>query len=670
MVFDCWPDGSGYSARIAFDVEGLQWQPVDHIQWDHGRANLTFRRVHGADSQWFSVFITDGVLSGRYTQIVSPSAPKPSISAFTGHLTGWNATQLDRKLVPRAWEVRISGDHLSVARIRIDGSAGEFVGRFKIYARVSGSSSDDYGTWYEEPEIDLSEISWDGSTLRFVRSDADHPDWRQTFVGKADGRHLDGSWSDSTRPGQTFVWGGLAAEHVPSLVAAPGRVEVLGFGLRSRTDDERNEWQEGTRRRLLRLIQGGGPTPTSVTVNPAQLPPNGGPGWMPPLPAPSVPDRDDWPAPAQNYSIIKIEIRSDIPNPYGGTPARRITYARLAVPHTLLPGGLPAVVVLNGHYGSAREILPEAGFSPHESQFYWYGDAFARRNWAVLAVEILHRHDSYVYKCPTGSGALDASSMSVTQNSVTFAPFEDPDWEESGERLWDAMRGLDYLLSLPFVDKERVVVTGLSLGGEISTYLGALDTRSRLVLPAGFSPDMNVENLFGSGDDSHRCFAWAYGVFSEYVDTSDYHALVSPRPLIVETSTGDSTYCPPKLPPRTTHPELPMNQPPCWFRGDKQVARRSRAAYGPAGHNYIHYLHHDSGPGLAGNPDCHRYHVGRQPLAHIGASGATSPGMGPPHVTAAAITEPSQTQVRDWQTDATTSDLDVDLFELIDQLIP
>ncbi|MBM3740755.1 MAG: acetylxylan esterase, partial [Acidobacteria bacterium] len=44
-------------------------------------------------------------------------------------------------------------------------------------------------------------------------------------------------------------------------------------------------------------------------------------------------------------------------------------------------------------------------------------------------------------------------------------------------RIWDGIRGIDYLQSLPEVDKERIGVTGCSGGGTLTTYIAALDDR-------------------------------------------------------------------------------------------------------------------------------------------------------------------------------------------------
>lgn len=56
--------------------------------------------------------------------------------------------------------------------------------------------------------------------------------------------------------------------------------------------------------------------------------------------------------------------------------------------------------------------------------------------------------------------------------------FDSSDWEEDGERSWDVMRALDYLLSLKYVDAKCVLITGLSMGGEITTITVKVSNRN------------------------------------------------------------------------------------------------------------------------------------------------------------------------------------------------
>ena len=48
---------------------------------------------------------------------------------------------------------------------------------------------------------------------------------------------------------------------------------------------------------------------------------------------------------------------------------------------------------------------------------------------------------------------------------------------------WDGIRAIDYLLTRPEVDPNRIGVTGLSGGGTQSSYIGAIDQRVAAVAP-------------------------------------------------------------------------------------------------------------------------------------------------------------------------------------------
>ena len=52
--------------------------------------------------------------------------------------------------------------------------------------------------------------------------------------------------------------------------------------------------------------------------------------------------------------------------------------------------------------------------------------------------------------------------------------------------IWDAKRSIDYLLSRPEVDPLRVGAAGCSGGGALTTFIGALDSRLKAVIPAVF----------------------------------------------------------------------------------------------------------------------------------------------------------------------------------------
>ncbi|MGD0223097.1 MAG: acetylxylan esterase [Terriglobia bacterium] len=61
----------------------------------------------------------------------------------------------------------------------------------------------------------------------------------------------------------------------------------------------------------------------------------------------------------------------------------------------------------------------------------------------------------------------------------------------AGWMVWDSMRGIDYLLTLPDVDPERIGVTGNSGGGLNTLFTAALDVRVRAAVVVGFTFEFN-----------------------------------------------------------------------------------------------------------------------------------------------------------------------------------
>ncbi len=96
-----------------------------------------------------------------------------------------------------------------------------------------------------------------------------------------------------------------------------------------------------------------------------------------------------------------------------------------------------------------------------------------------------------------------------------------------GARLWDLMRCVDYLESLPQVDRSRIGCAGLSLGGEMAMWLGAMDERINATVSSGFLTVMDQM-------EQNHCMCWKFDGLRDLVDYADIYSLTAPRPLLCQ----------------------------------------------------------------------------------------------------------------------------------------
>ncbi len=190
------------------------------------------------------------------------------------------------------------------------------------------------------------------------------------------------------------------------------------------------------------------------------------------------------------YRVREMEINS--------TSGRRIRI--VVTTPTLKRGPFPAVVCIGGHGSNL--------YSPYGLDTISGEGERAKRD--------------AIYK---GFGTVLASTGYVTI-STTVSQHEV--YEEGrllmGERLWDLMRCVDYLQSMPEVDDRRIGCAGLSLGGEMAMWLGAMDERIAATVSAGFLTTMDHM-------EQNHCMCWKFDGLRELVDYADIYSLIAPRPL-------------------------------------------------------------------------------------------------------------------------------------------
>lgn len=573
---------------------------LTHISWRPCSRQIIFCRDTGNAWEWFQGTIVEGVITGRFTCATRSSASPPPEHCFLHRFTGWNSDYLDRDIVPRVYDI-VLGQRCK-AILRLDRSSqGLLSGRFKVYATWNGTTWDAAG---EEVEYDLHVQYWDGQVISFVRQGNG---LQEKFTGIADGNGISGTYM-STNQKDLYSWYGE-------------RSQVLSYGIAEKSLCERKKWQERVSLQLMLMLMADNPTPSSSSIirgkfniTPAEL---------------YTSIRDDacscWP---QQYRLHEFFLEHILPPAWKQRfPLFRQSHAWLAVP-TEPPGSgkYPVAVVLHGHGSSAWEMFQ--GGENEQSSKYWYGDAFARRGYVVLGLDLAPQRDHP----PCEDDRVN--DLPLQDNPILPARHarlaHASDWEQSGMDVWDVMRALDLLLAGQLgvqVDASSIVIAGLDMGAEIALQTAALDPRITMLITAGLPADLHVKQYL----DDYCRWCWRYANICEYVDVSDLFALVAPRPVVMETGLHDRT--------SSLHPAP--------FAASKQLARRCRVAYEDNGADFIHYLH-DGGK---------EFRVGE-------VGDRRTSGIRVPAVIAPGLLEPQA-----GQTDSTTFMVEPSLFGCIQDLL-
>ncbi|MBA7626239.1 hypothetical protein ES703_33683 [subsurface metagenome] len=106
-----------------------------------------------------------------------------------------------------------------------------------------------------------------------------------------------------------------------------------------------------------------------------------------------------------------------------------------------------------------------------------------------------------------------------------------------GFRIYDLIRSLDYLETRDEVESNRIGCVGLSLGGELTTFLAALDERVKVSIVSGWFNTFKDTLLV----DLHCICSYVSGIL-KYGEVYDIAGLIAPRPLLIQTGRKDKGF--------------------------------------------------------------------------------------------------------------------------------
>ena len=107
------------------------------------------------------------------------------------------------------------------------------------------------------------------------------------------------------------------------------------------------------------------------------------------------------------------------------------------------------------------------------------------------------------------------------------------------EMIWDGIRALDYLASLPEVDAGRIGMTGSSGGGTLTTYVSMLDARVKAASIVTYITSFRKKIEARANDSESDPEQDLFGPLAAGVDHTEMVGLIAPRPVLLGAAIKD-----------------------------------------------------------------------------------------------------------------------------------
>jgi dienelactone hydrolase len=178
---------------------------------------------------------------------------------------------------------------------------------------------------------------------------------------------------------------------------------------------------------------------------------------------------------------------------------------------------LPTILYVCGHSNRGRD--------GNKTAFQEHGAWFAQHGYNCLIIDTLqlgevagHHHGTY---------------------RLNRWWWQSRGYTPAGVECWNGIRAIDYLVSRPDVDPERIGVTGISGGGAATIWIAAADPRVRVAVPVSGMSDLEsyVSNKIVNGHCDCmfmvNTYAWEWTTIA---------ALIAPRPMLFANSDNDPIF--------------------------------------------------------------------------------------------------------------------------------
>jgi hypothetical protein len=251
---------------------------------------------------------------------------------------------------------------------------------------------------------------------------------------------------------------------------------------------------------------------------------------------------------------LQKQLRASLLEMIGGLPERKTDlHARITGKIQMEGFSIEKLIFesLPGVYVTALVYLPDDHSTKHPAVLVPAGHAtngkihyqalsqrLASRGYVVIAWDPIGQGERSQFWDAQGGKSrynLVCAEHAVMGNLAYLAGANLARWE-----IWDGMRAVDYLLTRPDVDADRISITGTSGGGTQTTLIAALDPRIKVVVPSCYitSMPMRIANRIffdPDGDPEQDLF----GTLSKNVGYTGLLLLMYPRPVMIASAVLD-----------------------------------------------------------------------------------------------------------------------------------
>ena len=200
--------------------------------------------------------------------------------------------------------------------------------------------------------------------------------------------------------------------------------------------------------------------------------------------------------------------------------------ANLYVP-TTGKGPFPAVLVANGHSANGKAYA--------NYQHVYIG--LVRQGYVVLTWDNIGQGERLQLWDYTSNRSRGRESGN--EHGMVGIPEYLLGRNMAREMIWDGIRALDYLASLPEVDAGRIAMTGSSGGGTLTTYVSMLDPRVKAASIVTYITSFRKKIEARADDSDSDPEQDLFGPLGASVDHTELVGLIAPRPVLIGAAVQD-----------------------------------------------------------------------------------------------------------------------------------